>query len=235
MNLLQEKLGYSFKNPELLTAALTHTSFSAEHHNALNNERLEFLGDSVLGFVDSGFLYKKFPDKDEGFLSRSKAFLVSRETMAEWAAELQVGCYLQMGVGEVLSGGKDRRNNLANAMEAILGAIYLDGGIEAVAKILLEWLKTQKPADIPEDSKTLLQLHLQQKYKIMPMYETLESKGPDHDKTFKVRVYLGEKTLGVGQGKSLKAAQQTAAHEALSFIKTHKISRKELFKLCNIQ
>ena len=123
MNLLQEKLGYSFKNPELLSEAITHTSFSAEHNSSKNNERLEFLGDSVLGLVVSGFLFEKFPEKDEGFLSKSKAFLVSRETMAEWASELQLGHYLLMGVGEVLSGGKNRRNNLANAMEAVLGAV----------------------------------------------------------------------------------------------------------------
>lgn len=235
MNLLQEKLGYTFKNPELLTDALTHTSFSAEHHSAINNERLEFLGDSVLGFVVSGFLYNAFPDKDEGFLSKSKAFLVSRETMAEWAADLHIGYYLHLGIGEVLNGGKDRRNNLANAMEAVLGAVYLDGGIECVSRIILDWLKTKKPAEIPEDSKTMLQAHLQQKYKIMPAYETLESSGPDHDKTFKVRVYVGEKTLGIGMGKSLKAAQQCAAHEALGFMQTHKISRKELFRICKIQ
>ena len=234
MNLLQEKLGYSFKNPELLEEALTHTSFAAEHHLSQNNERLEFLGDSVLGFVVSGFLYTIFPEKDEGFLSKSKAFLVSRETMAEWASDLSIGHYLRLGVGEVASGGKNRRNNLANAMEAVLGAVYLDGGIESVSKIIFDWLKTQKPADIPEDSKTLLQLNMQQKYKIMPLYETLEANGPDHDKTFKVRVYVGSRTLGLGQGKSLKAAQQHAAHEALCFLRTHKLSRKEIREACEI-
>lgn len=234
MNLLQEKIGYSFKNPKLLTEAITHTSFSAEHHSTNNNERLEFLGDSVLGLVVSGFLYEQFPEKDEGFLSKSKAFLVSRESMAEWASELKLGHYLLMGVGEVLSGGKTRRNNLANAMEAVLGAIYLDGGLACVSEIILKWLKTKKPADIPEDSKTMLQLYVQQKYKIMPMYETMESSGPDHDKTFKVRVYIGEKTLGLGKGKSLKAAQQSAAHEALVFFKTHKFSRRELISICKI-
>ncbi|MCR4819822.1 MAG: ribonuclease III [Elusimicrobiales bacterium] len=228
MNFFQEKLGYTFKNPKLIDEALTHKSFSAEHNMPENNERLEFLGDSVLELVVSGYLYSRFPDKDEGFLSKSRAFLVSRETMAAWAAELKLGFYLRLGAGEILSGGKTRRNNLANAMEAVLGAVYLDGGLEAASAIILDWLKKQKPAEIPEDSKTQLQLIIQKKYKIMPSYETLEESGPEHDKTFKVRVFLGSKTLGLGKGKSLKSAQQAAAHEAMSYVSTHKLTKKDI-------
>lgn len=228
MNLLQEKIGYTFKNPKLLDEALTHTSFAAEHRMTQNNERLEFLGDSVMGLVVSGYLYSNFPEKDEGFLSKSRAFLVSRETMADWASELQLGLYMRFGTGEILSGGINRKNNLANAMEAVLGAVYLDGGIEPASKIILDWLKNQSPADIPEDSKTQLQQMVQKKYKIVPLYETLESSGPEHDKTFKVRVYLGERTLGLGQGKSLKAAQQAAAHQGMIFFQTHKLTKKEI-------
>lgn len=228
MNLLQEKLGYTFRNPKLLDEALTHTSFASEHNLAQNNERLEFLGDSVMGLVVSGYLYGKFPNSDEGFLSKSRAFLVSRETMAEWAYGLRLGFYLHMGAGEIMSGGRERRNNLANAMEAVLGAIYVDGGLEAAKRIILSWLKEQNPENIPEDSKTLLQLQTQKKFRMVPTYETLEASGPEHDKTFKVRVFIGSKTLGLGQGKSLKTAHQAAAHQAILFLQNRKLTKKDL-------
>jgi len=228
MNLLQEKLGYNFVNPKLLEEALTHKSFSSEHNCPLNNERLEFLGDSVLGLVVSGYLYSKFPDKDEGFLSKSRSFLVSRESMSVWAAGLKLGFYLKMGAGEMMSGGKTRRNNLANVMEAVIGAVYLDGGITAAENVIMPWLLVQHPAEIPSDYKTLLQEKIQKMYKRVPEYEILDSSGPEHNKVFNVSVFLGKKTLGLGSGKSVKESQQNAAQNALIYLSTHKLSRKEI-------
>jgi len=225
---LQDKLGYRFKNPRLLDEALTHKSYSEEHSRCGDNERLEFLGDSVLGLVVSGYIFAAYPDKDEGFLSKLRAGIVSREEMSVWAADLRLGDYLRFGVGEVMRGGKNQLNNLANAMEAVLGAVYIDGGLEAVKKIILPRLSGISAGEIKPDFKSRLQEIIQKKFNTVPSYETLEESGPEHDKKFTVRVYVGKQTLGIGTGKNLKTSQRSAAEAGMDYLKTHKLRSSDL-------
>lgn len=228
MSLLEEKLGYKYKNRKLLDEALTHKSHAAEHSSPEDNERLEFLGDSVLGLVVSGYLFHKHPSEDEGYLSKARAAIVSRENLARWGKDLGLGNFLLLGAGENSSGGKHRKSNLANAVEALLGAAYLDGGLAAVEAVVMPWLPTQQPAEIASDYKSELQEKIQKRLKRPPSYELLEETGPEHDKRFTVRVFLGKKTLGLGDGKSLKEAHQAAARSALEYLQAHTLHSSEI-------
>ena len=212
---LEDVIGYRFKNPEYLKEALSHKSFASESRSGVYNERLEFLGDSVLAAVVAHRLYIDYPDDEEGSLSKKKSQLVSRPSLAVWAAELNLGAYLYLGVGEETSGGRTRQSLLGNALEALIGAIYLDGGYEAAERFIKQWC-VEKHARLTEtDYKSRLQEMLQKKYKIPPVYELARAAGPDHDKTFEVLVRLGKKQLGKGSGKSKKEAEQSAARDAL--------------------
>ncbi|MBI5239821.1 MAG: ribonuclease III [Elusimicrobia bacterium] len=211
---LEDAIGYRFRNRKLLEEALSHKSYASESRTAIHNERLEFLGDSILAAVVAHELYVRHPEEAEGALSKKKALLVSRPTLAHWARDLGLGDHLLLGVGEDSSGGRGRASLLANAFEALVGAVYLDGGYEPAAAFIRRCLDRRRPA-ADADHKSLLQEVLQKKYKAPPSYETTSTEGPDHDKTFQVRVHFGKRMLGLGAGKSKKEAEQAAARDAL--------------------
>lgn len=211
---LQARLQHRFSDPRLLARALTHRSFSAEH-----NERLEFLGDSVLAAVVAHQLYVENPGLPEGDLSKKKSSLVSRPSLALWAEQLGLGSHLLLGVGEESTGGRTRQSLLANAVEAVIGAMYLDGGYEAAARFIRSWC-SGKHVDLQDvDHKSRLQEVLQKRHGSPPVYELTASLGPDHDKTFSVAVRMGEAELGRGTGKTKKDAEQAAARDALARMK----------------
>ncbi len=217
---LERILGYRFAKPDLLKEALSHKSFAAETRFSFNNERLEFLGDSILAAVIAHQLCQSYPGDDEGSLSKKKARLVARSSLAAWAAELGLGEHLYLGIGEESSGGRTRQSLLANAMEALIGALYLDGGYDAAERFIRGWYLS-KHANLPEtDYKSRLQEIVQKKHKLLPSYQTERAEGPDHDRTFRVGVYLGKRMLGQGTGKSKKEAEQSAAFKALETMDT---------------
>jgi len=221
---LEQRLGYSFDQPKLLLLALTHRSFS--HHN---NERMEFLGDSILGFLIAEALFGRFPDAREGQLSRLRAKLVKGQTLATIARRFSLGDWLQLGSGELKSGGFRRESILADSLEAVLGAIYLDGGIVAARKRVLAWFADELASltlEAPnKDSKTRLQEFLQSRGCELPQYQVLQVQGEPHQRHFVVEcsaALLKEKTQG--QGGSRRIAEQLAARAALMALgleKTH--------------
>jgi ribonuclease III len=216
---LEEALGVSFKNPALLSLALTHRSYIYETpgEGMSSNERLEFLGDSILAFISAAFLYRAFPDLSEGELSDIRATLVRRETLANFAREIQLGNFLLLGKGEQNSGGGQRV--LASAFEAILGAIYLDQGIEVVQQFLLPRLEPLARNIVKKrlfkDNKSLFQELAQAHDGITPVYRLASQEGPSHNRAFTVEVLLGDKVAGRGQGRNKQAAEQEAAYNAL--------------------
>ena len=214
---IEKVLNYTFKNKDILKEALTHRSYNP-HPHGINNERLEFLGDSVLGLIVAGQLYRLLSEKEEGVLSKIKANLVSRKNLYFWAKQLNLGEYLLLGQGEVSSGGRERASILSNAVEALLGAIYLDGGFEAVSKVITAWFKTQKIEVDLQDYKSVLQEYMQKLGKSVPEYEIIETIGPEHDKIFTAVVYEQGRELGRGKGHNKKSAHQEAAKNALAKI-----------------
>ena len=214
---IEKVLNYTFKNKDILREALTHRSYNP-HPHGVNNERLEFLGDSVLGLVVAGQLYSLLTTKEEGVLSKIKANLVSRKNLYFWAKQLDIGKYLFLGQGEISSGGRERASILSNAMEALLGAIYLDGGFDEVSKVILAWFKTQKIEIDLQDYKSVLQEYMQKLARNVPEYEIIETIGPEHDKIFTAVVYEHGKELGRGKGHNKKSAHQDAAKDALAKI-----------------
>ena len=219
---IEKVLSYTFKNQDILKEALTHRSYNP-HPHGINNERLEFLGDSVLGLVVAGQLYSLLTTKEEGVLSKIKANLVSRKNLYFWAKQLDIGKFLFLGQGEISSGGRERASILSNAMDALLGAIYLDGGFEEVSKVILAWLKTQKIEQDLQDYKSVLQEYMQKLARNVPDYEIIETIGPEHDKIFTAVVYEQGKELGRGRGHNKKAAHQAAAKNALDKIHKRKL------------
>lgn len=215
MRSIEETIDYRFKNTGILKEALTHKSHASEHRDERHNERLEFLGDSVLGTVTAEYVYLALPDEGEGRLSKLKSYLVSKPVLADWGRELGIGDYLFLGAGEEASGGRFRQSLLANAVEALLGAVYLDGGFEAAARVIRGWLREQSIHADAGDYKSRLQEILQKKYGAIPEYDTARTTGPEHDKTFVVTVRRGMKVLGIGSGKNKKEAQQSAARDAM--------------------
>ncbi|MDD5304171.1 MAG: ribonuclease III [Elusimicrobia bacterium] len=212
---LEEVIGYRFIDAGLLKQAMSHKSFASESGSGVYNERLEFLGDSVLASVVAHAVYAGYPDEPEGNLSKKKSLLVSRPSLATWGEALDIGSYLHLGVGEESTGGRTRQSLLANAVEALIGAIYLDGGYEAAAKFIRAWYAERHGSLLETDHKSKLQEILQKRHKSPPTYETTSSTGPDHDKVFQILVRLGERELGRGAGKSKKEAEQAAASDAL--------------------
>ena len=212
---LQERLGYSFSNPSLLHQALTHRSCSGAEGGE-DNERLEFLGDAVLQLVVSEHLYLSCPESNEGRLAKTRSLLVSQPTLAEQARTLGLQGLLQVGHGEYLSGAHMRESLLCDAMEAVLGAVFLDGGFEAAKTVILDNLPDWDGDLLPlVDAKSTLQEHLQQSNRPVPVYNLMEARGPDHDKDFVVEVVSEGAVLGRGVGKSKKDAAQKAARQAL--------------------
>lgn len=214
---LEKKIGHVFDDKALLENAVTHSSYIKEHgrHNK-NNERLEFLGDAFFDAIIGEELYKIFPQKEEGFLSRVRASLVCEKSLAKAARQLDIGSYILMGNGEEKSGGRDRESILADTMEALIGAIYLDGGFEAVKTSVLDIFRgaIDDAVDgkyIITDYKTALQEKLQHDGITDIKYVLIKETGPDHDKTFKVQLIVDGKPETTGEGKSKKQAEQNAA------------------------
>jgi ribonuclease-3 len=213
---LESVVGYRFKDPGLLKQALSHKSFASESGTGVYNERLEFLGDSVLAAVVAHQLFAEYPGEAEGVLSKKKSLLVSRPSLAVWAEEIGLGAHLILGVGEENTGGRTRQSLLANALEALIGAIYLDGGYDAAALFIRKWCAKMLGSLTETDYKSRLQELLQKRYKSPPTYELTSAAGPDHDKVFSIVVRNGTRELGRGTGKNKKEAEQSAARDALS-------------------
>lgn len=217
MESLEKKLGYSFRDRALLAEALNHSSYANEHRDSLgSNERLEFLGDSVLGFVSAEYLFQGHRDLPEGDLTRMRAALVCEQSLYEVARELDLGSYLKLGRGEEAGGGRKRQSILADAMEAVFAAVYLDGGIEPVRELIVRVLLGQAlAAEERKDYKTTLQEVVQRRSGQVLTYHMISQSGPDHDKTFLFEVRLNGRTVGQGAGHSKKEAEQAAARSAL--------------------
>lgn len=219
MRELEQALGYTFQDARLLEKALTHSSYANEKwkNGLASNERLEFLGDSILGFVVAEYLYRRYPDHPEGDLTRMRADLVCETSLAQAAAQLHLGAYLKLGHGEDLGGGRSRNSITADAVESVIAAAYLDGGFPAargvVERLLLSGESQSRPGNA--DYKTALQELVQRKKHQVLAYTLLEESGPDHDKTFRVEVTLNGQVAGVGTGSSKKRAEQAAAEVAL--------------------
>ena len=216
---LEEAIGYRFKNITLLQNALTHSSYANErwHNSLLSNERLEFLGDSILGMVVAEYLYKQFPDRPEGELTKMRADMVCESSLAAIAETIGLGKHLLLGHGEDRLGGRNRASILADAVESVIAASYLDGGMVAAEGFIRRFVLTNVPVKRMQntDYKTALQELVQQKKHQNLSYVLTGESGPDHDKVFCVDVLLNEKCVGTGTGSSKKRAEQAAAQSAL--------------------
>ncbi len=217
----QERIGYSFKNEQLLKQALTHSSYANEKHlkKLSDNERLEFLGDAVLEVLSSEFLYANYPNLTEGQLTKLRASIVCEPTLAVCTEEIHLGDFLFLGKGEEHTGGRSRKSILSDAMEAVIGAIYLDGGFASAKEFVLKFImKDIEHKRLFYDSKTILQEVVQGEHEQLS-YVLLGETGPDHDKTFEVGVLIGNKEISTGKGHTKKAAEQEAAYQALLLLK----------------
>lgn len=222
MKELEDKLEYHFKNQNYLKTALTHSSYANETRvPGGSNERLEFLGDSILGLVVADYLFKQFPDLPEGDLTKKRAALVCEKACCGFSTQLDVGKYLLLSHGEQNSGGRTRSSILADAFESIIAAIYIDGGMEEARKFILRFvlplLQTAKPK-VFKDYKTALQEIIQQNPEEHLEYVLTGESGPDHDKHFTVEVHLNSNVIGKGGGRSKKEAEQQAAREAMELM-----------------
>lgn len=215
---MEDKIGYRFQKKKLLRQAMIHSSFANEHQiDKLDcNERLEFLGDAVLEVTSSDFLYRQYPEKPEGELTKIRASLVCEPTLAYCASEIGLGKYLLLGKGEEATGGRNRDSVVSDAMEALIGAIYLDGGFANAKEFIHEFvLKDLENKKLFFDSKTILQEIVQANFKDVISYHLMGEEGPDHDKSFLVAVNIGDETYGIGKGRTKKAAEQDAAYKSI--------------------
>ncbi len=216
---LENAIGYRFQNISLLQNALTHSSYANErwHNSLLSNERLEFLGDSVLGMLVAEYLYRTFPDRPEGELTRMRADMVCEKTLAAAANRIGLGEHLLLGHGEEQGGGRHRESILADAMESVIAASFLDGGLNAAQKIIQKFILVEVPVTKLHnmDYKTKLQELVQQKKNQVLSYALVGQSGPDHDKQFDVEVSLNGSVVGKGSGRSKKRAEQDAARTAI--------------------
>ena len=223
---LEVAIGYRFQNITLLQNALTHSSYANEHwHDSLkSNERLEFLGDSVLGMVVAEYLYKQFPDRPEGELTKMRADMVCENSLAAIAEKIGLGQHLLLGHGEDRLGGRNRASILADAVESVIAASFLDGGMEAAKSFIQKFVLTNVPVKrmLNTDYKTALQELVQQKKNQVLTYVLTGESGPDHDKVFSVDVLLNDQPVGSGAGSSKKRAEQAAAQSALEALHPEK-------------
>lgn len=218
----QQQIGYEFKDESLLRRALTHSSYANEKHlkKFSDNERLEFLGDAVLELVSSEFLYLNYKDMPEGDLTKLRASLVCEPTLAFCTKDLKLSRYLRLGKGEEGTGGRNRKSILSDALEAVIGALYLDGGMRAAKPFILSYILTDiEHKHLFHDSKTILQEVVQADYKKELRYELVAEEGPDHARQFTVEVRMENEMLGRGCGNTKKAAEQEAAYHALIYLK----------------
>ena len=215
---LQEVIGYQFKDPGLLTHALTHSSYANEKHwdKTRCNERLEFLGDAVLEVISSDFLFHTYESMPEGEMTKKRASLVCEPALAFCAREIDLGSFLLLGKGEEATGGRHRDSIVSDAMEATIGAIFLDGGFEPAKTFVLNYILNDiEHKQLFYDSKTILQELIQGETDEEIVYTILKEEGPDHDKSFWAQVSVGKKALGTGKGRTKKAAEQAAAYDAI--------------------
>lgn len=214
---LDRVLGVRFKDASVRQTALTHRSFAFENELGTNNERLEFLGDAVLGIVVTDMAFREFPEMPEGELAKLRAAIVNMGALADVARDLGLGRFILLGKGEEMSGGRNKSSILADALEAMLGAVYLDRGLDAARKLIVRLFRPRMVAYVrgegERDYKTILQELASADLRALPDYRITE-RGPDHEKEFTARVYLGGKEWGSGIGRSKKEAEQQAAHEA---------------------
>ena len=222
MKSIEKNIGYEFKNIKLLENALTHSSYANEVRNGnTSNERLEFLGDSVLSLIVADYLFKEFKKIPEGELTKIRASLVCEKSLCGFSRSLEVGKYLRLGKGEDNNGGRERDSILADAFEAILAAVYLDGGIEPARNLVMRFILPELENTGEEtfkDYKTVLQEIIQQNPEENVSYSLTAQSGPDHDKIFEVEVHLNSNVIGKGVGKSKKQAEQMAAKQALELM-----------------
>ena len=221
MNELQERIGYSFRNIDLLETALTHSSYANETHKGECNERLEFLGDAVLSIVVSEYIFNHYRNKAEGDLTKLRASVVCETALAGFARQIDLGSFLRLGRGEMKSGGAERPSILADAFEALIAAIFLDGGMESARRFVLSFAETEiiKPrVHRTKDYKTTLQELIQQNEGERLEYVLVGESGPDHNKHFVVEVHLNSNVVGKGGGRSKKEAEQQAARAALTLM-----------------
>lgn len=218
---LSLRLGYTFGKPELLGQAFVHESQVNEGLAEVSNERLEFLGDSVVGLVVAEYLYRNYPDQPEGQLAQMKSYLVSKKHLAVCANRLGLGDYLRLGRGEENSGGKRRESLLANSLEAVLGAVFLDGGFNQVRRTVLKFLGEDMDRGMGslKDPKSRLQERIQTVFSAVPEYHVVAAEGPSHEPHFEVEVRLAGDVLGCGEGASKREAGQAAAQAALKRIR----------------
>lgn len=215
---LEEKIGYCFQDKSLLRQALTHSSFSNEQkiNKWKNYERIEYLGDAVLELISSDYFYHTYPEETEGNLTKMRASAVCEQALAITARELQLGGYMVFGKGEEQNGGRERESIIADAVEAIIGAIYLDGGLEQAKKFIHGFvLNDLDHKRLFYDAKSILQERIQEAKLGELTYELIREEGPEHEKNFVMEARLNGETIGTGQGKSKKTAQQHAAYDAL--------------------
>lgn len=215
---LEEKIGYSFKNDKLLVEALTHTSYANELKDGKSNERIEYLGDAVLELISSEYIYKTYPNLPEGEMTKTRAYAVCEKSLSKVANKYDFSTYLCVGKCESMINGRYRDSILADAVEAVIGAIFLDSGIEKAKEFILPNIIPQIEEYIKngnKDYKTQLQEKLQVNGDVKIEYKLVDEKGPDHDKTFVVEVYCNDKFLGKGEGRSKKEAEMRAAQTAL--------------------
>lgn len=218
MSTLEQRLGYTFAEPSLLGEALAHRSWAFEGNGAVHYERLELLGDAVLGLLATEWLYRRHPTESEGQLAKRKGTLVSEPVLAEAARRLELGGEIRLGVGEERAGGRDRDGLLADVFEAVLGALYLDGGIEPARRLAEQLFDHEAAAPtrlISGDAKTALQEYLQARGIGLPVYLVVETSGPDHRREFLVQCQVAGQLMGLGEGASKKKAEQAAAQAAL--------------------
>ncbi len=222
MTQLENNLGYTFKNRDILRNALTHSSFANESHGkAESNERLEFLGDSVLSVIVTDYIYKNFSSLPEGELTKLRASLVCEKSLCEFSRELNLGDFLRMGRGEIQNKGNERPSILADAFEAVLAAMYLDGGMEIARKHVMRFVLPElenRDDEVFKDYKTCLQEVVQRNPEERLSYILIAESGPDHNKSFTVEVHLNSNVIGTGSGSSKKRAEQDAARQALDLM-----------------
>lgn len=218
MKKLEEQIGYHFKEKSYLKLALTHSSYSNESkgHKKENNERMEYLGDAVLEISVSDYLYHAYPEKDEGELTKIRSSLVCERTLSMCARDIQLGQYLLLSKGEHMTGGRERDSILSDAFEALIGAIYLDGGMEHARKFIETYLlQDVEDKTLFYDAKTILQEMVQAETKKKLSYHLLKEAGPDHCKEFTVETRIGDEPVAIGVGKTKKAAEQMAAYKTI--------------------
>ena len=218
MENLEKRIGHQFQDKDLLKQAMTHSSFTNEQkiNHRKNYERIEFLGDAVLELISSEYLFFENPDMPEGKLTKARASIVCEQALAVTARELELGKFMLFGKGEELTGGRERDSIIADAVEAVIGAIYLDAGIERAKAFVKQFvLNDLEKKKLFYDAKTVLQEYIQGNRRGNVSYELLGEEGPDHDKVFVSRVLFEQEELGVGRGKTKKAAEQNAAYEAI--------------------